>query len=471
MNIIKATLESIEHAPRMNIKNLEEIVSGVVAKNFNDLLMQCKNTSVTNPNLASVDTVKRTYRVKALPVFLATLIVATTIAGTIPTKDINVTVAELAKREPQIGMTLDGHDSTEVVGNYRIAYQGELAEAVDALEKPDVIDELGGTAPEVFARRAAQEKMDKIKSYEDNIVKIKQDFAKIAQTTNAQWIDYQMKLYSGYSDILEVEKEILQETNDHLSEHINLNNEHINLQNMTQKAIDEHNDEITANQDQIARNNSGIQYREGVQAETAKKLAFYEQLKKTSNLEAIENIADASETLYSFFETDVGKDLGIDVLEGKDINLFSAFAKTYVSKELSKTQLTGNEFLQYYLLMENSYNTYVERYCEGDYTKVNETDYAQFFVGSVVFMDNLGEAGIISTTWALRDQTAINESFNVQQNNGEKMNFFERVSNFLDICFDGERRGEYEEVIKAIEDINRDVKNVGISHDETGGDI
>lgn len=183
-------------------------------------------------------------------------------------------------------------------------------------------------------------------------------------------------------------------------------------------------------------------------------------LKQLPNIEEVKNIEDVSETLNDFLNGDIAKNVGEDnikeFLKTANLNLFSAY---------TKYNHDNNDFLEVYRLMDNTYNEYVEEYCNGDSNQVNENQYTQYFTKSLKYMDKLGEQGPVNTLKAMLEQNNINENFYKEYGHTsttakKDIGVWNSIGRFIKTLFDGQRRGDYENLIKKLE-LERESVNIG----------
>lgn len=471
LSLLKNALGKINSLPRVSYKDVEGEISNVIIQNFDSLLNQCLKTSNSIINLPEIDRVTKRTRLKAVPAFLAGVVLAGAIALANPTKEFNVQSPDLGQFS--VVDVIEDYDPTEITGKFMIAEQGALDELgygiplgyLDA-ERETII---GDSEPELIARKDAKEKSDSINEIVDEIEELKNNYSKIVSPTNEQWIELQKNILEKYSQILEVEKGVLTETNNNLNKHNEYNQIHLDVQPMTEEATQIHHDEIDANKEQINKNNDKINEKTKEQEELANKIVFYEKIQKISNLEEIENIEDVSETLYYFSKTDLGKSLSEDIfteLNIENINLYSAYTKMYVTNILDSKKVDENKFKKIYLMMQETYDDYTEKYGEIDVSK-----FAQFFAGSFDALDRYGDVekdGFFDVIRALREESDLNRSLHEVETNTQET-FWGKLKDRLDDWFNVERQSDYKNLLVELGVLDKDnpiTQNGGEKDDE-----
>lgn len=138
--------------------------------------------------------------------------------------------------------------------------------------------------------------------------------------------------------------------------------------------------------------------------------------------------------------------------ENLDLNLFAAYTK------IDFASISPEEFVEGYKLLQNTYYQYLEEYCQGDNTQVDEGKYANYFKNALQFEEKIGESGFISTIQALIQQNHLNgryyEEYGKDMTKTQVENdFMKRLMDSVMTMFDGQRREEYNTTIEGIEDL------------------
>lgn len=445
---------------------IKEKVDEIVEENMDKLIENCEKSAEDLQDVTKVKNVKKQKSFEGLyKVAAVGLTIALLFSGVGKKDDFKVAIPDnIDSYQVEIMSDIELQEES-ILDSIENSYTskesaGSEAEEVgdkEVLEDFEINSYNGGA--EVAARNEKIDNIEVLKNYKKTIENINNEYSNIESPTNSQWLDYQIKLNNTYKEMMAFNIQVEEKTNEYLDTWNALNEEHISRNVMSKNAVEAHNTEISLNDDSIARNEEQIADIQSNIEETTKKIEFYEQLKKIPNIEDVKNIEDVSESLNRFMQTDIAKKMSTDELmefmKGTDLNLFSAYTKINVND--------SKDFFEGYKLMENTYKEYVDEYCDGDNTQVQEEMYAQYFEKAVGFTDKVGETGFIDTYKAMLQQNNINNNFYEEYGHKDvveekKTDGWSGIKRSIKTLFDGQRKGEYKDTIEEISEMQKEVQ-------------
>lgn len=469
LDIVKNALKQILNLSHINQSSKAEItgkINEIISNNMATLAENCQRSAENLPNPTKITNVRKANSFAGIyKVIIAGLTAAVLLSGLGKKNDFQIAINDDAHAKVEILGNIDGAKESILnsIGEAYVAFEGAGGEA-QTVGNEDVLEKYGigsgNDDPELIAREEKLYNIQQLENYEKTIENIKSQFTAIKDPTNKDWLEFQIKLNSIYEQMQVLNVQVEDKANKYLDLWNTLNEEHIALQSMPQSSIDAHNKEIELNEESIEKNNEQInEIQDGID-KTNERIMFYNMLKQLPNIEEVKNIEDVSETLNDFLNGDIAKNVGEDnikeFLKTANLNLFSAY---------TKYNHDNNDFLEVYRLMDNTYNEYVEEYCNGDSNQVNENQYTQYFTKSLKYMDKLGEQGPVNTLKAMLEQNNINENFYKEYGHTsttakKDIGVWDSIGRFIKTLFNGQRRGDYENLIKKLE-LERESVNIG----------
>lgn len=469
LDIVKNALKQILNLSHINQSSKAEItgeINKIISNNMATLAENCQRSAENLPNPTKITNVRKANSFAGIyKVIIAGLTAAVLLSGLGKKNDFQIAINDDAHAKVEILGNIDGAKESILnsIGEAYVAFEGAGGEA-QTVGNEDVLEKYGigsgNDDPELIAREEKLYNIQQLENYEKTIENIKSQFTAIKDPTNKDWLEFQIKLNSIYEQMQVLNVQVEDKANKYLDLWNTLNEEHIALQSMPQSSIDAHNKEIELNEESIEKNNEQInEIQDGID-KTNERIMFYNMLKQLPNIEEVKNIEDVSETLNDFLNGDIAKNVGEDnikeFLKTANLNLFSAY---------TKYNHDNNDFLEVYRLMDNTYNEYVEEYCNGDSNQVNENQYTQYFTKSLKYMDKLGEQGPVNTLKAMLEQNNINENFYKEYGHTsttakKDIGVWDSIGRFIKTLFNGQRRGDYEDLIKKLE-LERESVNIG----------
>lgn len=469
LDIVKNALKQILNLSHINQSSKAEItgkINEIISNNMATLAKNCQRSAENLPNPTKITNVRKANSFAGIyKVIIAGLTAAVLLSGLGKKNDFQIAINDDAHAKVEILGNIDGAKESILnsIGEAYVAFEGAGGEA-QTVGNEDVLEKYGigsgNDDPELIAREEKLYNIQQLENYEKTIENIKSQFTAIKDPTNKDWLEFQIKLNSIYEQMQVLNVQVEDKANKYLDLWNTLNEEHIALQSMPQSSIDAHNKEIELNEESIEKNNEQInEIQDGID-KTNERIMFYNMLKQLPNIEEVKNIEDVSETLNDFLNGDIAKNVGEDnikeFLKTANLNLFSAY---------TKYNHDNNDFLEVYRLMDNTYNEYVEEYCNGDSNQVNENQYTQYFTKSLKYMDKLGEQGPVNTLKAMLEQNNINENFYKEYGHTsttakKDIGVWDSIGRFIKTLFNGQRRGDYENLIKKLE-LERESVNIG----------
>jgi len=469
LDIVKNALKQILNLSHINQSSKAEItgeINKIISNNMATLVEKCQRSAENLPNPTKITNVRKANSFAGIyKVIIAGLTAAVLLSGLGKKNDFQIAINDDAHAKVEILGNIDGAKESILnsIGEAYVAFEGAGGEA-QTVGNEDVLEKYGigsgNDDPELIAREEKLYNIQQLENYEKTIENIKSQFTAIKDPTNKDWLEFQIKLNSIYEQMQVLNVQVEDKANKYLDLWNTLNEEHIALQSMPQSSIDAHNKEIELNEESIEKNNEQInEIQDGID-KTNERIMFYNMLKQLPNIEEVKNIEDVSEILNDFLNGDIAKNVGEDnikeFLKTANLNLFSAY---------TKYNHDNNDFLEVYRLMDNTYNEYVEEYCNGDSNQVNENQYTQYFTKSLKYMDKLGEQGPVNTLKAMLEQNNINENFYKEYGHTsttakKDIGVWNSIGRFIRTLFDGQRRGDYKNLIKELE-LERESVNIG----------
>lgn len=359
-------------------KSAEENTRRIIRENKSELSKIIKKSSETEKTLQSTKKVKKkTIHKGAMRVAAtATGLVLALVIFNANKRGVEVVISRTEAENFSISETIEDEKdalTSRIMDNYK--YETE------AVQEGNAIGEKSIQEPEVEARRNRLENMDSVQEIEQESQEIEEQYSKIENPTNKQWIDYQLQNFEVYGKYLELHQDVAEKTNSHLEEWNEFNTRHIETGSLSARAESEHRDEIECNLSESAKINEDIvDVKENLE-KNSDRIEFFSRFANLENIESIKNIQQVAETLYKFSKSDIGQKMGNDKLfetiEGTSPDLFANFSNQDIKVE------NYEEFMESYLKIELAYNTYVEQYCNGDNSKIDENLYVQYMRSTI----------------------------------------------------------------------------------------
>ena len=252
---------------------------------------------------------------------------------------------------------------------------------IGANQEGQTIGEKNVQEPEVEARNNRIENMNSVQEIEQESQEIEEQYSKIENPTNKQWIDYQLQNFEVYGKYLELHQDVAEKTDSYINEWNEFNTKHIETGSLSARAESEHRAEIEYNLSESDKVNKDIIGVKESQEKNSDRIEFFSRFANLENIESIKNIQQVAESLYKFSKSDIGQKMGNDKLfeaiERTSPDLFANFSNQDIKVE------NYEEFMESYLKIELAYNTYVEQYCHGDSSKIDENLYVQYMRSTI----------------------------------------------------------------------------------------
>lgn len=466
--IIKQTtlvIEKIENGKGLDTQSIEEQIKNNKEK-IAEILAQ---SSQNKPEKIKGKTVINAKRLtsRALALLMAAGITVATIFGYSLDRNGNYSIA-IEQQEKR----LTGDDTKELEKEARksieqksIHEQGANKEEIDngSLRKQD---------EELLTRKSETDTYKELDETLQEIEDIKQKYGQKTNPTNLEKLEYQEDLLEKQIEIIDIIIEAKQGDNKALDKWIRENNEHINKMK-TQKDINEHKLQNANNKSLKVQNNEAITEWLELKEQKENKMELLDKIELLSDMDKIQDIEHFSESIYDFY--DENKDnISLDQLtqflskNGINLDLFAA----YTNSDVGKNDLE-NFFSNFYIL-QNTYDLYVENYCQGDYGKADSGTYVNYFnVAQEEYMKELGdtEDGIIGRFWQKLDQNKMNKRF-YEQTTDKEQNFIENFVQFAKTIIDVSRDRDLKETLKTIDELqNNEITNEETKETETNKEI
>lgn len=252
---------------------------------------------------------------------------------------------------------------------------------IGANQEGQTIGEKNVQEPEVEARNNRIENMNSVQEIEQESQEIEEQYSKIENPTNKQWIDYQLQNFEVYGKYLELHQDVAEKTDSYINEWNEFNTKHIETGSLSARAESEHRAEIEYNLSESDKVNKDIIGVKENLEKNSDRIEFFSRLANLENIESVKNIQQVAESLYKFSKSDIGQKMGNDKLfeaiERTSPDLFANFSNQDIKVE------NYEEFMESYLKIELAYNTYIEQYCNGDNSKIDENLYVQYMRSTI----------------------------------------------------------------------------------------
>lgn len=165
--------------------------------------------------------------------------------------------------------------------------------------------------------------------------------------------------------------------------------------------------------------------------------------------------------MYNFKNSDACKDMSqkefFGILDVVNVNLF------LVVVDNNKEDINIEQLLEKYEKTELGYNSYIEVYCSGDGTKVDEDKYVQFF-GSALELEDFEDIGKDSTFKGLNDVSDVNREYYDAYGKADapkdiRTGFFHKLSERVKNVFKTSRRSDYNDMTKTLKAMQQQKDN------------
>lgn len=357
-------------------KSAEENTRRIIRENKSELSEIIKKSAETEKTLQSTKKLKKktihkgAYKAAIAGLSLALVISMANKRGT------EVVISRTEAENFSISETIENEKDalTSIIGDNYI-------NEIGANQEGQTIGEKNVQEPEVEARNNRIENMNSVQEIEQESQEIEEQYSKIENPTNKQWIDYQLQNFEVYGKYLELHQDVAEKTDSYINEWNEFNTKHIETGSLSARAESEHRAEIEYNLSESDKVNKDIIGVKESQEKNSDRIEFFSRLANLENIESIKNIQQVAESLYKFSKSDIGQKMGNDKLfeaiERTSPDLFANFSNQDIKVE------NYEEFMESYLKIELAYNTYVEQYCHGDSSKIDENLYVQYMRSTI----------------------------------------------------------------------------------------
>ena len=357
-------------------KSAEENTRRIIRENKSELSEIIKKSAETEKTLQSTKKLKKktihkgAYKAAIAGLSLALVISMANKRGT------EVVISRTEAENFSISETIENEKDalTSIIGDNYI-------NEIGANQEGQTIGEKNVQEPEVEARNNRIENMNSVQEIEQESQEIEEQYSKIENPTNKQWIDYQLQNFEVYGKYLELHQDVAEKTDSYINEWNEFNTKHIETGSLSARAESEHRAEIEYNLSESDKVNKDIIGVKESQEKNSDRIEFFSRLANLENIESIKNIQQVAESLYKFSKSDIGQKMGNDKLfeaiERTSPDLFANFSNQDIKVE------NYEEFMESYLKIELAYNTYIEQYCNGDNSKIDENLYVQYMRSTI----------------------------------------------------------------------------------------
>lgn len=357
-------------------KSAEENTRRIIQENKSELSEIIKKSSETEKTLQSPKKLKKktihkgAYKAAIVGLSLALVISMANKRGT------EVVISRTEAENFSISETIENEKDalTSIIGDNYI-------NEIGANQEGQTIGEKNVQEPEVEARNNRIENMNSVQEIEQESQEIEEQYSKIENPTNKQWIDYQLQNFEVYGKYLELHQDVAEKTDSYINEWNEFNTKHIETGSLSARAEFEHRAEIEYNLSESDKVNKDIIGVKESQEKNSDRIEFFSRFANLENIESIKNIQQVAESLYKFSKSDIGQKMENDKLfeaiERTSPDLFANFSNQDIKVE------NYEEFMESYLKIELAYNTYVEQYCHGDSSKIDENLYVQYMRSTI----------------------------------------------------------------------------------------
>lgn len=357
-------------------KSAEENTRRIIQENKSELSEIIKKSSETEKTLQSPKKLKKktihkwAYKAAIVGLSLALVISMANKRGT------EVVISRTEAENFSISETIENEKDalTSIIGDNYI-------NEIGANQEGQTIGEKNVQEPEVEARNNRIENMNSVQEIEQESQEIEEQYSKIENPTNKQWIDYQLQNFEVYGKYLELHQDVAEKTDSYINEWNEFNTKHIETGSLSARAESEHRAEIEYNLSESDKVNKDIIGVKENLEKNSDRIEFFSRLANLENIESVKNIQQVAESLYKFSKSDIGQKMGNDKLfeaiERTSPDLFANFSNQDIKVE------NYEEFMESYLKIELAYNTYIEQYCNGDNSKIDENLYVQYMRSTI----------------------------------------------------------------------------------------
>ena len=357
-------------------KSAEENTRRIIQENKSELSEIIKKSAETEKTLQSTKKLKKktihkgAYKAAIAGLSLALVISMANKRGT------EVVISRTEAENFSISETIENEKDalTSIIGDNYI-------NEIGANQEGQTIGEKNVQEPEVEARNNRIENMNSVQEIEQESQEIEEQYSKIENPTNKQWIDYQLQNFEVYGKYLELHQDVAEKTDSYINEWNEFNTKHIETGSLSARAESEHRAEIEYNLSESDKVNKDIIGVKESQEKNSDRIEFFSRFANLENIESIKNIQQVAESLYKFSKSDIGQKMGNDKLfeaiERTSPDLFANFSNQDIKVE------NYEEFMESYLKIELAYNTYIEQYCNGDNSKIDENLYVQYMRSTI----------------------------------------------------------------------------------------
>ena len=303
VEIFKKALEKINEIEKeTDGKNNEELRKKVIdtlKKNKTKVIDSAVNNSINKPRGTKIKQVHRNKGLKRIAaVALAVTIAASTFAigFSMKSENLSIPISAVQTIDMDIPQYVDGIVN-DIIGDIGIldAQHSGAAKEAGTLDKTDDelsqmgLDKIDKDNPQISASSESSLYTNQLKKLEQEIKQIESDYKNIKNPTNKDWINYQQKIADKNIELLNLNKEIIEQTNLYAESWMDLNDEHI-AEGLSDEALVRHESEKYNSSKTIDGNSKKLEEINKQIEEFENKSEFLKNLKGLKQVEDIKDI-------------------------------------------------------------------------------------------------------------------------------------------------------------------------------------
>lgn len=303
VEIFKKALEKIQEVEKeTNGKNNEELRKKVIdtlKKNKTKVIDSAVNNSINKPKGTKIKQVHRNKGLKRIvAVAMALTIAASAFALGFSSRPhhLSIPVASIQTIDMNMPQYVDGIVS-DIIGDIGILdaqHSGAAKEAGTLNKTEDELNQIGldkidKDNPQISASSESSSYTNQLQKLEQEIKQIESDYKDIKNPTNKDWINYQQKIADKNIELLNLNKEIIEQTNLYAESWMDLNDEHI-AEGMSDDALVRHESEKYNSSKTIDGNSKKLKEINKQIEEFENKSEFLKNLKGLKQVEDIKDI-------------------------------------------------------------------------------------------------------------------------------------------------------------------------------------
>lgn len=450
------------------IPNLNKVLS----KNGEEKIRQ-------NKGLDGVKVTEKYFlRKRTAAVLVALGISAAAIIASLRGKIINISGA--TGNEPY--QTTTSQETEHELDEYDKAIRGYSIDAEETnREKVTLGEETENVDSNLYGEEIGIELIKNKEAFEEKKKAIDEEYKKIKNPTNEQFLEYQKAINQLLIEIYEQEYNVLVEDNKTLEEGIDANNRHIEISNGTvepkdnqhglvgsldEKDVERHELQNEQKEKSIEKNEEKMSTIQQKIEETKQKIEFTEKLKESGLLSDLEkdeyeNVYESVYKMYLNHSDEMSIDDFLDRLLTENINL--TIIAEYAKEE--NGELSMEETLSVYALIQNSLEVYMQEY-NIEEKDVNISSYVQYVNQFILDNPEIGKEGSVFET--LKGQFLQNDMnrayYTKRQKDGKKEGVFKTILRNIKTIFDKERREEYKKASKSFSEMIAEKDKSDLTH-------